>query len=58
MTFFLDQRAHLTLTVHRSARRKLAALLERHDCVYEGTKAFEMMVVMMVGWFGRCCEST
>ena len=41
VTFSLDQRAHLTLTVHRSARRELAALLERHDCADEGTEGLE-----------------
>jgi hypothetical protein len=38
VTLFLNQSAHLALTVHRSARRELAALLERHDCLYERTE--------------------
>jgi hypothetical protein len=37
--FLLNQSAHLALTVHRSARRKLATLFYgRHDCDYEETK--------------------
>src|SRR5690349_15722133 len=31
MSFFLHERAHLTLTVHRSARGELTALFEGHD---------------------------
>lgn len=42
--FLLNQRAHLSLTVHRSARRELAALLESHDCVNERTNALVVML--------------
>jgi hypothetical protein len=44
--FLLDQSAHLPLTVHRSARRELAALLESHDCFDNGTETVD--VVMLV----------
>ena len=46
MTLLLDQSVHLALTVHRSARGKLAGLQERHDCVDRGT---EMATMWMIG---------
>ncbi len=57
MTFALDERAHLALTVHRGARGELAALLERHDCADEGTERLEWTTTMFLLFLGRGGEA-